>query len=438
MHAPLGRHNEALPSPLNSNLERELSRLIVSRSRRRRSDSDPVAALPPPGVPPPPNTPRSIHAVAAYKDPPASQPPHYPTAAKTSHGPLGRRGGRHPVDPPVGSRRPFAFIDEILVQVLQFLTPKELCTACHVSSRWLEATLAVPLLNQRRQWWQGDRSMALERAPLFPAGPPLRDASSVHVLGVPPIPCDDSLDLPTALRTNLQRLGWLAPSTVQRHLIPAFLARRDVMAMAQHLSGKTAGCMIGMIAVLLQPEHVGARMQRGRQGAMRTQPSGLVVVPSRAAAIQAAIYCRWLAQRSPIVTASCYSEAARGPQLMQLGQSVVDVLVATPRRLRLLLQANVVTLEHVVVVVLDSVDELVDQALEATEFLVQMLPLKRISCANANQDLSAQTNPRRVPVMNFLTTSKFLDDEIVIFHDGFSPPPVATCPRWKTVDANYD
>lgn len=25
---------------------------------------------------------------------------------------------------------------------------------------------------------------------------------------------------------NLQRLGWLAPSTVQRHLIPAFLARR--------------------------------------------------------------------------------------------------------------------------------------------------------------------------------------------------------------------
>jgi hypothetical protein len=144
---------------------------------------------------------------------------------------------------------------------------------------------------------------------------------------------------------------------------------------------------------------------------------------------------------------------------MQLGQSVVDVLVATPRRLRLLLQANVVTLEHVVVVVLDSVDkkqakgellfggvvfhgfsapELVDQALEATEFLVQMLPLKRISCANANQDLSAQTNPRRVPVMNFLTTSKFLHDEIVIFHDGFSPPPVATCPRWKTVDANYD
>jgi superfamily II DNA/RNA helicase len=150
------------------------------------------------------------------------------------------------------------------------------------------------------------------------------------------------------------------------------------------------------------------------------------------------VYCRWLAQRSALVTASCYSEAARGPQLMKLGQAVVDILVATPRRLRYLLQEKFVTLENVIFVLLDNVDELIDQALEATEFVVQALPQKRISCSNSNQDLTATHHPKRIAVMNFLNSSKFLHNEIVIYHEGFSPPPIPNFPRWTTVDEHYD
>eukprot|EP00667_Euglena_gracilis_P008263 EG_transcript_8372 len=332
----------------------------------------------------------------------------------------------------------FVFLGDVLFQILQFLAPKDLATACRVSSRWREATLAVPFLDQRLKWWQGDSSTSLESSPRYPTGPPLSEPAAVHVFGLPPLPCDEPLELQLSLRANLQRLGWQTPSLVQRNLIRSLMARRDVMTIAQHLSGKTAGCMIALVAILQQQENFGTRGHSRRKNAPRTQPVGLVVVPSRVAALQAAVYCRWLAQRSPIVTASCYSEAARAPQLRKLGQSVVDILVATPRRLRFLLQENIVTLDNVIFVLLDNLDELIDQSLEATEFVVQVLPQKRISCANSNQDLTATTHPKRTPVMNFLNTSKFLHNEIVIFHEGFSPPPIPDCPRWTTVDEGYD
>eukprot|EP00668_Euglena_longa_P042448 GGOE01056186.1.p1 GENE.GGOE01056186.1~~GGOE01056186.1.p1 ORF type:complete len:478 (-),score=85.42 GGOE01056186.1:141-1514(-) len=331
----------------------------------------------------------------------------------------------------------FVLLGDILFHILQFLTPKDLSTACRVCGRWREATLAVPLLDQRLQWWQGDTCTSLEISPQHPTGPPLSEPLSVHMFGLPPLPCDESLELQLPLRANLQRLKWQTPSLVQRNLIRSLMARRDVMTISQHLSGKTSGCMIALVAIL-QQEIASNRNHCRRKDVQKTQPFGLVVVPSRRAALQAAVYCRWLAQRSPIVTASCYSEAARAPQLRKLGQAVVDILVATPRRLRFLLQENIVSLDNVIFVLLDNLDELVEQALEATEFVVQALPQTRTSCVNSNQDLTATTHPKRIPVMNFLNASKFLRNEIVIFHEGFSPPPVPSNPRWMTVDEVYD
>lgn len=56
---------------------------------------------------------------------------------------------------------------------------------------------------------------------------------------------------------------------------------------------------------------------------------------------------------------------------------------------------------------------------EATEFLVQMLPLKRISCANANQDLSAQ--PRGPPNDNFTRGESGIPDFFIAERNFICP-----------------
>lgn len=57
--------------------------------------------------------------------------------------------------------------------------------------------------------------------------------------------------VPPLLAANIQRIGYLHPTPVQRYAIPSILAGRDLVASAQTGSGKTAGFLFPIITKML-------------------------------------------------------------------------------------------------------------------------------------------------------------------------------------------
>lgn len=61
-----------------------------------------------------------------------------------------------------------------------------------------------------------------------------------------------SLGLDPTLTATVARLGWSAPTAVQREAIPQALAGRDVIGLAQTGSGKTAAFALPILDALLK------------------------------------------------------------------------------------------------------------------------------------------------------------------------------------------
>ena len=64
-----------------------------------------------------------------------------------------------------------------------------------------------------------------------------------------------ALGLDSTLAATVTRLGWSAPTAVQREAIPQALAGRDVIGLAQTGSGKTGAFALPILHALLQARH---------------------------------------------------------------------------------------------------------------------------------------------------------------------------------------
>lgn len=140
------------------------------------------------------------------------------------------------------------------------------------------------------------------------------------------------------------------PTPVQVGAIPAVLAGRDVRAMAQTGSGKTAAFALPLLQRL-------AAGSRGRGRFVRV----LVLVPTRELAAQVGesfrAYARHLPE--PVKVLTVFGGVSINPQMMALGGGA-DVIVATPGRLLDLVEHNAVSLAAVTALVLDEADRLLD------------------------------------------------------------------------------
>jgi ATP-dependent RNA helicase RhlE len=150
------------------------------------------------------------------------------------------------------------------------------------------------------------------------------------------------------LQRALQSSGYLNPTPIQQRAIPLLLEGRDVLAVAQTGTGKTAAFAL---PILQRFTDGGARPGRG--------PSALILAPTRELAIQigAAIrtYGRYLKQREAVV----HGGVGQTPQVKAL-QAGIDILVATPGRLLDLIAQGHARLDSVSVLVLDEADRMLD------------------------------------------------------------------------------
>lgn len=164
--------------------------------------------------------------------------------------------------------------------------------------------------------------------------------------------------LSTAMLANLDRLGFSQPTAIQARALPPALAGRDVIAMAQTGSGKTAAFGIPLVE-RLNPTLFAVQ--------------SLVLCPTRELADQVAKSLRQLARaRNNIKVLTLCGGVPIGPQIGSLSHGA-HLVVGTPGRVLDHLRKGTLVLDRLRTVVLDEADRMLDMGFEeaVTDILSQ-------------------------------------------------------------------
>ncbi len=172
---------------------------------------------------------------------------------------------------------------------------------------------------------------------------------------------------PFQLHPNLLRgvreLGFTEPRPIQRQTLPAALAGRDVLGLAQTGTGKTAAFALPILQRLLERPGAG--------------PRALVVAPTRELALQIQAEFQALARFTNVRVVTVFGGVGQGPQATALRKRP-EVVVACPGRLLDLLQQGLVRLDAVEVLVLDEADHMFDMGfLPDIRRILSALPARR-------------------------------------------------------------
>lgn len=162
---------------------------------------------------------------------------------------------------------------------------------------------------------------------------------------------------PTILKA-LEKMGFKDPSPIQVQTIPIIQQKKDLIALAQTGSGKTAACAIPLCNNL-NPSQEGIQ--------------ALIIVPTRELALQYATEVQKVGSFKGIKTFAIFGGEDAQMQQSKLKHGV-DVLVATPGRLIDFIYARQIDLSHVKTLILDEADEMLSMGFyEDLEFVIQCL-----------------------------------------------------------------
>jgi len=174
-----------------------------------------------------------------------------------------------------------------------------------------------------------------------------------------------SLSAPLLKAIDLQHYTEAYP--IQAEVIPAALAGKDILGIAQTGSGKTASFVLPILELLKKTTAAKSRYIKA-----------LVLVPTRELAAQVAEVFQQLGSKLPqkIKTLAVFGGVSINPQMMALHG--VEILVATPGRLLDLIDSKAVHLSEVKILVLDEADKMLNLGFkEEMTKLFALLPAKR-------------------------------------------------------------
>jgi ATP-dependent RNA helicase RhlE len=175
-----------------------------------------------------------------------------------------------------------------------------------------------------------------------------------------------SLGLCNALLKSLEQQGYTSPSAIQSKAIPAVLSLRDVMAIANTGTGKTAGFALPILQLL-----------SAKKSANHQHLRALVITPTRELASQVAQSIQTYAQCMDVVCGAVFGGVRIEPQKFML-QTGVDILIATPGRLLDLHQQGAINFKHLEILVLDEADHMLDLGfIDDISRIQKLLPSER-------------------------------------------------------------
>ncbi|WP_430625892.1 DEAD/DEAH box helicase [Streptomyces filamentosus] len=194
-----------------------------------------------------------------------------------------------------------------------------------------------------------------------PAEAPVAEASEESEASAEPTVTFGDLGLPEGIVRKLAQNGVTTPFPIQAATIPDALAGKDILGRGRTGSGKTLSFGLPTLAAL-----AGGRTEKKK-------PRAVILTPTRELAMQVADalqpYGDVLGLKMKVVCGG----TSMGNQIYALERGV-DVLVATPGRLRDIINRGACSLEDVQVAVLDEADQMSDLGFlpEVTELLDQV------------------------------------------------------------------
>ncbi|MFI6151116.1 DEAD/DEAH box helicase [Kitasatospora sp. NPDC051170] len=178
---------------------------------------------------------------------------------------------------------------------------------------------------------------------------------------LPAVEAFDELDMPKALLSTLTRQGVTTPFPIQAATLPNSLAGRDVLGRGRTGSGKTIAFGLAVLA------------RTAGQKAEPRRPLALVLVPTRELAQQVTDALTPFAHAVRLRMATVVGGVSIGRQAHALNRGA-EVVVATPGRLKDLIQRGDCQLDGVGIAVLDEADQMADMGFlpQVTELLDQV------------------------------------------------------------------
>jgi ATP-dependent RNA helicase DeaD len=168
----------------------------------------------------------------------------------------------------------------------------------------------------------------------------------------------DQFQLDPAILTAIEKMGFKTPSPIQAQAIPLIQQQRDLIALAQTGSGKTATCAIPIC---------------NRVDVTQNDIQALIIVPTRELALQYATETQKIGRDKHVKTFAIFGGEDAALQQSKLKHGV-HVLVATPGRLIDFIYGRHIDLSKVSTLILDEADEMLSLGFyEDLDFIIQCL-----------------------------------------------------------------
>jgi len=218
----------------------------------------------------------------------------------------------------------------------------------------------------------------------------------------PAVPTFDTFGLHGDILHGVREAGFTVPSPIQARAIPAVLAGKDLIALAQTGTGKTAA--FGLPA-----------MSRLAAAGVKRGAGLLVIVPTRELCAQVSGELYKLGHHAGLATVAVYGGSSAGRQIEALARGA-QIVVATPGRLLDHLSSGRMPGFAPATVVLDEADEMLDMGfMEDIEKIFSFLPKTRqtlLFSATMPPPIAALaqrvlTNPERI---DLTATATFVSD----------------------------
>lgn len=174
----------------------------------------------------------------------------------------------------------------------------------------------------------------------------------------------EALGLAEPLLNAIEQLGYEVPTPIQEAVIPLLLGeRKDIMALAQTGSGKTAAFGLPMIQNISSADRY---------------PQALIIAPTRELCLQITRdMASYAIHIDDLGIVAVYGGASIEEQIQAVRRGA-QVVVATPGRLLDLIRRNAISLEGIKDVVLDEADEMLNMGfIEDIVLILSEIPDER-------------------------------------------------------------
>ena len=242
----------------------------------------------------------------------------------------------------------------------------------------------------------------------------------------------DDFKLNNAITRALAEEKYVTPTPIQAQTIPTVISGRDVIAIAQTGTGKTAAFALPILH----------RLADAPRPAVRKSCRILVLSPTRELSGQIQQSFRTYGRHLRIRTALAIGGVSMGGQVRTLLNGV-DVLVATPGRLLDLVKSNGLRLDEVECLVLDEADRMLDMGfIHDIRKIVAKLPVRRqtlmfsATMPHAIAELAAHMlrDPVKVAVTPAASTVERIEQRIVRVDRSAKPAVLLDILRRESID----